>query len=182
MSLAEIVQHHINNGKIGAETGAAILKSLERTSKGAQSAHYINNLKDGRCISVLAQPMPNGGTVATHQDITEQRQQEAKIVHMALHDTLTGLPNRVLFNDRLEEALTRVKRGDIIACHLLDLDFFKTVNDTLGHPAGDKLLRQVAARLRALVREVDTVARMGGDEFAILQAKPAQPLGCDQSR
>ena len=174
-SLAEIVQHHINNGKISNETGAAILASLERASKGGPSAHYINNLKDGRCISVLAQPMPNGGTVATHQDITEQRQQEAKIVHMALHDTLTGLPNRVLFNERLEEALTRVKRGDIIACHLLDLDFFKTVNDTLGHPAGDKLLRQVAARLRALVREVDTVARMGGDEFAILQGKLAQP-------
>jgi diguanylate cyclase (GGDEF)-like protein len=173
--LTEIVQHHINNGKIGAETGAAILESLERTSKGGQSAHYFNSLKDGRCISVLAQPMANGGTVATHQDITEQRQQEAKIVHMALHDTLTGLPNRVLFNERLEEALTRMKRGDVIACHLLDLDFFKTVNDTLGHPTGDKLLRQVAARLRALVREVDTVARMGGDEFAILQAKLAQP-------
>jgi len=175
VSLAEIVQHHINNGKISTETGAAILESLDRASKDGQSAHYINSLKDGRCISVLAQPMPNGGSVATHQDITEQRQQEAKIVHMALHDTLTGLPNRVLFNERLEEALTRVKRGDIIACHLLDLDFFKTVNDTLGHPTGDKLLRQVAARLRALVREVDTVARMGGDEFAILQARLAQP-------
>ena len=84
--------------------------------------------------------MPDGGTVTTHHDITEQRRSEAKIAHMALHDTLTGLPNRVLLNERLEDALRRVKRGEIVATHLLDLDHFKTVNDSLGHPAGDKLL------------------------------------------
>ena len=91
--------------------------------------------------------MANGGTVTTHQDITEQRRSEAKIAHMALHDALTGLPNRVLLNERLEQALTRVKRGEIVATHMLDLDHFKHVNDTLGHPAGDKLLQMVASRL-----------------------------------
>ena len=136
---------------------------------------YVNQLEDGRCISVTAQPMSGGGTVATHQDITEQLRSEAKIVHMAKHDTLTGLPNRALLNERLEQALTLARRGDLIACQLLDLDFFKTVNDTLGHPVGDKLLCQVADRLRALVRESDTIARMGGDEFAILQTTLNQP-------
>ena len=88
---------------------------------------------------------------------------------MALHDALTDLPNRVLLNERLEHALTRVRRGEMVAVHLLDLDHFKTVNDTLGHPTGDKLLKMVTARLRVLVRETDTIARMGGDEFAVLQ-------------
>src|SRR6185369_15017047 len=114
----------------------------------------------------------------THHDITEQRQSEAKIAHMALHDTLTNLPNRMLLNERLEDALRRVKRGEIVAAHLLDLDHFKTVNDTLGHPAGDKLLKLVADRLRSAVRDTDTVARMGGDEFAIVQIDIAQPADC----
>jgi diguanylate cyclase (GGDEF)-like protein len=90
--------------------------------------------------------------------------------HMAVHDNLTGLPNRVLLNERLEQALDHAKRDEIVVTHILDLDHFKLVNDTLGHPVGDKLLQMVAKRLRSLVRETDTVARMGGDEFAIVQA------------
>jgi diguanylate cyclase (GGDEF)-like protein len=175
ISLAEIVQHHIDNGKITPKTAEAILQSVSRSSGRKESVQYINKLEDGRFIAVAAQPMPGGGTVATHQDITEQRRSEAKIVHMAMHDTLTGLPNRVLLNERIEHGLARTKRGESMACHLLDLDYFKTVNDTLGHPAGDKLLCQVADRLRALVRETDTIARMGGDEFAILQGTLGQP-------
>ena len=126
--------------------------------------------------------MANGGTVTTHHDITEQRRSEAKIAHMAVHDTLTGLPNRVLLNEQLEQALTRAKRGEIVATHVLDLDHFKHVNDTLGHPAGDKLLRMVADRLRGLLRETDTVARMGGDEFAIVQVAIAAADGCHRAR
>ena len=94
---------------------------------------------------------------------------------MALHDGLTDLPNRTLLNERLEHALARVRPGEIVAIHLLDLDLFKNVNDTLGHAVGDKLLKAVAERLRALVGEADTIARMGGDEFAIVQAALAQP-------
>jgi diguanylate cyclase (GGDEF)-like protein len=94
---------------------------------------------------------------------------------MAMHDGLTTLPNRLLLNERLELALTRAKRDEMVAAHLLDLDHFKNVNDTLGHAAGDKLLRMVADRLRALVRETDTIARMGGDEFAVVQVTIAQP-------
>jgi diguanylate cyclase (GGDEF)-like protein/PAS domain S-box-containing protein len=130
---------------------------------------------DGTSLETRGVPLDGGGYVTTFVDITERRRSEAKISYMALHDALTGLANRVLLNERLEQSLTRVKRGDIFAVHLLDLDHFKHVNDTLGHPAGDKLLRDVADRLRALVRESDIIARMGGDEFAILQTAIGQP-------
>lgn len=130
---------------------------------------------DGTVLDIRGVPLDGGGFVTTFMDITERRRSEAKIAHMALHDGLTGLANRTLLNDKLEQALTRVKRGEMVAVHLLDLDHFKNVNDTLGHPAGDKLLKDAADRLRELVRETDTIARMGGDEFAILQVAISQP-------
>ena len=119
--------------------------------------------------------MPDFGWVATHEDITEQRRSEVKIEYMAHHDSLTGLANRVLLNERLEHALDRTDPEQMVAVHHLDLDQFKAVNDTFGHPAGDKLLKIVADRLRGLVRETDTIARMGGDEFVIVQSAIADP-------
>ncbi len=95
--------------------------------------------------------------------------------HLALHDHLTGLPNRVYVNERLENGLALASAGSLVATHMLDLDLFKNVNDTMGHPAGDRLLELVAARLRSLVRDTDTVARMGGDEFAVVQVGMTQP-------
>jgi diguanylate cyclase (GGDEF)-like protein len=139
------------------------------------SSTKIQTLSDGRVLSISHQPMSDGGWVATHQDITDQRRSEAKIAHMALHDALTDLPNRTLLNERLEQALAYARRGEIVATHLLDLDHFKNVNDTLGHAVGDKLLQAVSKRLGSLVRETDTVARMGGDEFAIVQVALEQP-------
>jgi diguanylate cyclase (GGDEF)-like protein len=99
--------------------------------------------------------------------------------HMALHDALTGLPNRVLLNERLEHALSFSKPDSIVATYILDLDQFKHVNDTLGHPTGDKLLKMVADRLQLIIRSMDTVARMGGDEFAVVLADAAQPSDVD---
>jgi diguanylate cyclase (GGDEF)-like protein/PAS domain S-box-containing protein len=108
-------------------------------------------------------------------DVTERKQAEQKIAHMAHHDMLTGLANRALFCDELDRALVRVRRGERIAVLYLDLDHFKRVNDTFGHLVGDELLRQAADRLRECVRDSDLIARLGGDEFAILQAAVEEP-------
>jgi diguanylate cyclase (GGDEF)-like protein len=113
--------------------------------------------------------MPGGGWVSTHEDVTERRQAEMKIAHMARHDALTDLPNRVLLRERLSEALAQVEHGQRLAVLYLDLDQFKNVNDSLGHPTGDELLRVVAGRLRSCVRDTDTISRVGGDEFFIIQ-------------
>jgi diguanylate cyclase (GGDEF)-like protein len=133
-------------------------------------------LPDSRIIAVLNHPMSDGGWVATHDDITDRQRAEQRIAHMARHDALTDLPNRVLFRERLAEALSGVSRGSKLAVLFLDLDRFKSVNDTLGHPMGDELLKGVAARLRRCVRDIDTVARVGGDEFAIIQTGIEEPL------
>ncbi len=102
-------------------------------------------------------------------DITEQQQVAQRIHHLAHHDSLTGLPNRLLFNDRLGQAISLAKRDSRrFALLYLDLDKFKPVNDTLGHNAGDELLRNASNRMRRQVRESDTVARVGGDEFALI--------------
>jgi len=115
-------------------------------------------------------------------DVTEQRKAEARIVHMAHHDALTNLPNRVLFRERLDEALARARRsGEALAVFCLDLDHFKSVNDTLGHPVGDKLLQAVAGRLQATLRETDFAARLGGDEFAVIGTSVAGPTGASNA-
>ena len=114
-------------------------------------------------------------------DVTERKNAEARIAYMAHHDALTDLPNRVLFHERLNELLGRVRRhGESLAVHCLDLDHFKGVNDTLGHPIGDELLKTVAQRLGKCLRDSDMVARLGGDEFAD-RADPAGRSANDAS-
>lgn len=114
--------------------------------------------------------------LAAFIDVTEQRKAEARIVHMAHHDALTNLPNRVLFRERLDEVLVRARRnGEALAVLCLDLDHFKSVNDTLGHPVGDKLLQAVARRLQDSLRETDFAARLGGDEFAVIETSIVGP-------
>jgi len=119
----------------------------------------------GRVLRVMEQPMQGGGWVATFEDVTEWQKAQAQISHMARHDALTNLPNRTLFREQLEQALRHAKRNDHIAVLCLDLDHFKDINDSLGHPIGDDLLKDVAGRLIECVREDDTVCRLGGDEF-----------------
>jgi diguanylate cyclase (GGDEF)-like protein len=134
---------------------------------------------DGRALAILQRPMLDGGWLATYEDITERRRVEARVRHMAHHDMLTNLPNRVLFRERLDDALRAMKdTDDGVAVLMLDLDFFKDVNDTLGHPAGDMLLGIVGQRLRNCVAGQDMVARLGGDEFAVLQISVAHRGQC----
>jgi diguanylate cyclase (GGDEF)-like protein len=133
------------------------------------------HLPDGRAYSVVSKPIGDGGWLATHEDVTERLRSDGRIAHMARHDALTDLPNRVLLRERLEHELKRVKRGECLAVLCLDLDQFKGINDTLGHPIGDELLKLVADRLRGCTREPDTVARLGGDEFAIIMTQMQEP-------
>jgi diguanylate cyclase (GGDEF)-like protein len=173
--LAEIVDMRFEAGSFPAMSREEYLHWRSKVAVSAAPTDSIVELRNGRTFKIRHRPMPDCGWVATHEDITEQRQSEVKIEYMAHHDALTGLANRVLLNERLERALDRIQGEEMVAVHHLDLDQFKAVNDTFGHPAGDKLLKIVADRLRGLVRETDTIARMGGDEFVIVQAPVSDP-------
>ena len=168
-----IIADRISRGVLKGETNTSAfnqkMASLNQLPKDAASCR-VDEFSDGRCILVTRQPMEDGGWLATHEDITERRRAEAEIVHLARHDPLTGLANRAEFNAKLDEACKRLKRNDgVVTVMMVDLDKFKVINDTLGHPAGDKLLIEVGSRLQSTVRETDVVARLGGDEFAIIQ-------------
>ena len=169
---------HIHDGQSYEE-----LKSLGGLLSNQQAGRTWKHLKsDGERIDVAIfareithEKIPAGLIAAI--DITERKRAEARIAHMAHHDALTGLPNRVLLQRRMEEALVGARRdGKRVAALCIDLDNFKSVNDTLGHACGDLLLQRVAERIQRVVREVDTAARLGGDEFAILQANVANPI------
>jgi diguanylate cyclase (GGDEF)-like protein len=169
---ADIIRHRVVTGILKSDTseGAAeqFLSKLAALPFDAVSSR-IDEFTDGRLICVTRQPMAGGGWVATHLDVTEQRRSEAKIAHMAQHDALTDLPNRVLLRERMEHAIAVTRNGGLdLAVLMLDLDRFKEVNDTLGHPTGDSLLRAVAARLRECTTETALIARLGGDEFAVI--------------
>ena len=151
-----------------------VAKRQALIEKGVKTSMVVT-IAGGRLVSILHCPMPGGGWVSTFEDVTDRHEANAKIVHMARHDGLTGLANRVVLNERIDQALMETGRGQHSALLCLDLDRFKQINDTLGHPVGDGLLRAVSDRLLACVREVDTVARLGGDEFAIIQFGIARP-------
>ncbi len=154
---------------------AQALADLSNALERGQTAASILERTDGRTISVSYAPIGDGGFVLTFDDITEKRRTEEKISHLAHYDALTDLPNRVLFYEKMEELLKGGRHGDTFAVFSLDLDHFKSVNDTLGHPIGDRLLQSAAERMRGCVRDSDIVARLGGDEFAIVQVGTGQP-------
>ena len=158
-------------GRFGQTLITDVWKEQRRLVNAGLSGLFLCEDHEGRALSVSHRLMAEGGWVTTYEDVTERRQAEAKIQYMAHHDALTNLPNRRTFYERLNGKLARIPtNGASVAVHCIDLDFFKNVNDTLGHPAGDALLEACADRLRSCVRRSDLVARLGGDEFAILQA------------
>ncbi|WP_071071036.1 EAL domain-containing protein [Mesorhizobium sp. LCM 4577] len=174
---ADLMRFRIAAGLYVGHDPEKYLEELSATIDRGKRVVSLVELRDGRTIDLIHQPLPGGGWLATHHDVTDLRRSEARISHVARHDGLTELPNRILFRERAEEALAEMARTDCkVAFLCLDLDHFKTVNDTLGHPVGDVLLQEVAARLRQVVREDDTVARLGGDEFVIIQKGSDQPI------
>jgi len=168
-AVEDILRFNAERGEYGAGDLEEIVAT--RLALGKQGKPHMSERErpDGTIVEVRGVPLASGGNVTIYLDMTERRRAESRIAHMAHHDALTDLPNRLLLQDRLEQALARLPMDERLAVFCLDLDGFKTVNDTLGHPVGDTLLKAVAERLRACVRKSDTVARFGGDEFAILQ-------------
>ncbi|HZV05961.1 MAG TPA: EAL domain-containing protein, partial [Gemmataceae bacterium] len=165
-TLEELVRHRKETGSFAGDVDkycGAIMRDMHR----AQNA--LLETSDGRLIEARKVPVASGGWLATHEDVTERIRAQERIAHLAHYDVLTELPNRVLMRGHLEHRVAQLAEGKPFAILYIDVDEFKGVNDTLGHEAGDELLRQVAQRLRSCVGPQDLVARLGGDEFAIVK-------------
>ncbi|HUH76642.1 MAG TPA: PAS-domain containing protein, partial [Devosia sp.] len=166
-SLEQILEHLFD---LGMDTGGsreeyiAWRREVIARREYGKTIHELN----GRTIMMQHHPMKDGGWVSTHEDVAEQRQNEARIRHLARHDALTDLPNRIEFLEQMAKAEAGLGRGEMAAVLYIDLDHFKAVNDTLGHAVGDEVIKQVSARLWGTTRESDVLARLGGDEFALL--------------
>jgi diguanylate cyclase (GGDEF)-like protein/PAS domain S-box-containing protein len=173
-TLRDLLHHSAKAGTFPNNPEDHIARLMEGVAEGMTVSNTLH-LNDGRTFLIASKPIAGGGWLATHEDITERQRAEEQIAHMARHDALTDLPNRALLRERLDHDLKRVKRGECLAVLCLDLDHFKSVNDTLGHPIGDGLLKLVADRLRGCTRGPDTVARLGGDEFAIIMTQMREP-------
>ncbi len=167
-TVRELVLDCVEGGAILRSESDRLASDIESRLDGSDTKGFIVQKQDGRTLNLTFQSMEKGGSVVLVEDITERRSAEARISHLARYDSLTGLPNRVFLREQMEKALAAAGSNPV-AIMFVDLDQFKQVNDTLGHPRGDMLLRAVADRLRHLVRPSDIVARFGGDEFVIIQ-------------
>lgn len=183
--LAEILRYHVKSesgrdGEEEREMQAQWLKLHEEQLATGKSFTRTQNLSGGRTLLVTYQPLSDGGWVDVQEDITEKRRADEKIEWLARHDPLTAIPNRFYFRESFENALEAVDQAPAVTLHWIDLDRFKEVNDTLGHPVGDALLKAVAERLRSSVRKTDFIARLGGDEFAIIQMGAVRREQCER--
>ncbi|WP_246765474.1 bifunctional diguanylate cyclase/phosphodiesterase [Aminobacter sp. SR38] len=170
MTPEQITRGSVQAGTLTQQSAELVYWKQQQLIDQRKPGSLLQKLADGRIVSICHQPMETGGWVATYEDITERHQSEERIAYMARHDPLTGLPNRLLLRERLEQILAQGhshQQNTAVLC--LDLDNFKNVNDTLGHPVGDALLREVAVRISGVVRDYDVVARLGGDEFLVVQ-------------
>jgi diguanylate cyclase (GGDEF)-like protein len=174
-SLRTILEARMRNGTATVDSDEFIERALSTVST-MDAVAIERRLQDGRIIELTKALLSTGGVVTIHADVTEKRNSEKQIEFLAHHDALTGLANRVQLREHIERTLEQVKRGGKASVLCLDLDNFKTINDTLGHSVGDALLCAVATRLRDLVRDIDMVSRTGGDEFSIVQSGAEPPM------
>ena len=166
ISFRKILELSVARQNHAGKTVDQLLDELSDFMRRSANGTNFYELSDGRVVACAYNTTSDGGWVATYEDVTERRQTETQIMHMTRHDALTNLPNRLLFREQMEQALAHREKFAVL---FIDLDRFKNVNDTLGHPVGDALLCAVTKRLQLAVRGADTVARLGGDEFAIIQ-------------
>src|SRR5918999_2974851 len=132
-----VLEARLANGHYPGRTIDDIIAERAVLRKDGKSKTFEQHLANGQIVQTYQQPLPDGGWVSTFEDITERRRTEAQIAHMSRHDALTDLPNRVLFREHMEHNLARVRRGEPLAVLCLDLDYFKSINDSLGHAVGD---------------------------------------------
>ena len=169
MSIEELIALRLRYGNHEGSDLATLIHEKRLRVALREPTLFTMSLTGGRVLAVSLRPAPNGGWAATFEDITDRRAVEEQVTFMAWHDGLTRLPNRTLFAQRMEQAIAGLVNGAGFAVFCLDLDKFKEVNDTLGHALGDQLLSAFGARLQACISVGDTVARFGGDEFAVIQ-------------
>jgi diguanylate cyclase (GGDEF)-like protein len=167
-TIQNLISHRKETGSFEGNVDEFCASIIRNVALG-KVTHQITEAPGGRSIQIINQPLEAGGWVATIEDVTERRRAEDRITHLAHYDALTDLPNRALFHERLKRELARIAPGEQLAVLYIDIDEFKSVNDTLGHLIGDELLKSVAVSLSRCVRDTDFVARLGGDEFAIVQ-------------
>src|SRR5258708_4178491 len=173
-TMQRLIAHRKETGSFDGDVDEFCNAIIQTVSLG-KATRQLTEAPGGRAIEIINRPLKSGGWVATIEDITARRRADEKIAHLAHYDGLTDLPNRILFRERLEQSLKAIQPGEQLAVLYIDIDEFKSVNDALGHPIGDELLKGVAERLRGCLKDTDVAARLGGDEFAVIQSALKTP-------
>jgi len=171
-TLQQILEHLASTGL--PEPSALFLRPQGIINDDGSAPDFFGT-PDGRTIAIRHERMAGGGWLSVVEDVTQRRRAEERMTHLASHDPLTNLPNRTMLRSKIEDALRRANCAESFAVLCVDLDYFKNVNDTLGHAVGDTLLCAVGDRLQACLQENDLVARLGGDEFALVLTNTDQP-------